>query len=44
MDRQDLKEYKFTKEWIKDRQLYFKEQKATLENISGILATMPRRQ
>jgi len=43
MTRQDLKEYKYTEEWIKDRREYLKERKATLENISAIISDMPKR-
>lgn len=43
MNRQDLKEYKYTEEWIRDRIVYLKEKKTTLENISAIVSDMPKR-
>ena len=43
MNRQDLKEYRYTEIWIKDRQEHLKEKKTTLENISAIVSDMPKR-
>lgn len=43
MNRQDLKDYKYTEEWIKDRREHLKEKKANLENISSIISDMPKR-
>lgn len=43
MNRHDLKEYKYTEIWIRDRQEYLREKKSTLENISAIISDMPKR-
>ena len=43
MNRQDLKDYKYTEEWIRDRQGYLREKKTELENISAIISDMPKR-
>lgn len=43
MNRQDLKEYKYMEEWIKDRIEYLKTRRETLENISFIISGMPKR-
>lgn len=43
MNRKDLKDYKYTEEWIRDRREYLQEKKTTLENISAIVSDMPKR-
>lgn len=43
MDRQDLKEYKYTEKWIKGRINYLREYRATIDDISSILSDMPKR-
>lgn len=43
MNRQDLKDYKYAEEWVKDRREHLKEKRATLESISAILSDMPKR-
>lgn len=42
MNRQDLKQYKYTQEWIKDRTEYIEQYKSTIDNISSILSDMPK--
>lgn len=42
MNRQDLKQYKYTQNWIKDRIEYLQEYKERISNISQILSDMPR--
>lgn len=42
MTRQDLKDYKYTEEWIKDRREYLKERKTILENITATISDMPK--
>ena len=44
MDRQDLKQYKYTQEWIKGRLEYIQEYKSMIENITQTLSDMPQRQ
>lgn len=42
MTRQDLKQYKFTQEWIKGRLEYLEEYKETIEKITSTLSDMPK--
>lgn len=42
MNRQDLKQYKFTQEWIKGRLEYLEEYKETIEKITSTLSDMPK--
>ena len=42
MTREDLKNYKYNQEWIKDRQLYIEEYRASIEKITGTLSDMPK--
>lgn len=42
MTRQDLKQYKFTQEWIKGRLEYLEEYKETLVKITSTLSDMPK--
>lgn len=42
MNRQDLKQYKYTQEWIKDRTEYIEQYKSTIDNISQVLSDMPK--
>ena len=43
MTREDLREYKYNQEWIKDRLSYLKEYKTTIENITSVISDMPKR-
>lgn len=42
MNREDLREYKYTQQLIKDRIEYLQEYKERISNISQILSDMPR--
>ena len=42
MTRQDLRQYKFTQEWIKGRLEYLEEYKETIEKITSTLSDMPK--
>lgn len=42
MNRQDLRQYKFTQEWIKGRLEYLEEYKETIEKITSTLSDMPK--
>lgn len=42
MNRLDLKQYRYTQEWIKARMEYLEEYKSTITNISQILSDMPK--
>ena len=42
MTREDLKNYKYTKKWIKDRIEQLEEYKSTIYNITQILTDMPK--
>lgn len=42
MNREDLKNYKYTQEWIKDRTEHIEEYKTSITNITSILSDMPR--
>lgn len=43
MTREDLKNYKYTQEWIKDRTEHIEEYKTSITNITSILSDMPKR-
>lgn len=43
MNREDLKNYKNNKEWIKDKLEYIEEQKTMLYKITATLSDMPVR-
>jgi hypothetical protein len=42
MTRHELKDYKYTQEWIKDRFEYIEELKTNVLNISSVISDMPR--
>lgn len=42
MTRDDLKNYKYTQEWIKDRTEHIEEYKTSITNITAILSDMPK--
>lgn len=42
MTREDLKNYKYTQEWIKDRTEHIEEYKTSITNITTILSDMPK--
>lgn len=42
MTREDLKNYKYTQEWIKDRTEHIEEYKANITNITTTLSDMPK--
>ena len=42
MTREDLKDYKYNQEWIKDRLAYIEEYKTTVTNITLVLSDMPK--
>ena len=44
MTREDLKDYKYNQEWIKDRLEYLKGYKTTIENITSLISDMPKRE
>ena len=43
MTRGDLKNYKYTQEWIKDRIEHIEEYKTSIKNITSVLSDMPKR-
>ena len=43
MTREDLKNYKYTQEWIKDRTEHIEEYKESIINITSVLSDMPKR-
>lgn len=43
MTREDLKNYKYTQEWIKDRTEHIEEYKTSITNITSVLSDMPKR-
>lgn len=43
MNRKDLKEYKYTEEWIKERLEYLQEEKTKIYNITQNISDMPKR-
>lgn len=42
MDREDLKKYKYNKEWVKERLDYIEEQKSLLTKITTTITDMPK--
>lgn len=42
MTREDLKNYKYTQEWIKDRTEHIEEYKTSITNITSALSDMPK--
>lgn len=42
MTREDLKKYKYTQEWIKDRTEHIEEYKTRITNTTSILSDMPK--
>lgn len=44
MNRQDLKEYKYNKEFIKDKFEYIEELKTTICKVTSTISDMPQRQ
>lgn len=42
MTRDDLKNYKYTQEWIKDRTEHIEEYKTSITNITSVLSDMPK--
>jgi len=42
MTREDLKNYKYTQEWIKDRVEHIEEYKSSITNITSVLSDMPK--
>lgn len=42
MTREDLKDYKYTQQWINDRQMYIEEYRTDIEKITTTLSDMPR--
>ena len=43
MTTEDLKNYKYTKEWIKDKLEYIEEYKTRITNVTSVLSSMPKR-
>lgn len=43
MTRENLKDYKYNQEWIKERLEYIEEYKTSITNITTILSDMPKR-
>ncbi len=43
MRREDLKNYKYTQKWIKDRIEHIEEYKTSITNITTVLSDMPKR-
>ena len=43
MTRQDLKDYKYNKEWIKNQVEWVREQQQTINKLTSIIQDMPRR-
>ena len=43
MNREDLKEYKYNKEWINGRLEYIKEYKANMTSLTNAVSDMPKR-
>ena len=41
MNRQDLKDYKYNEQWIKDRKNYLREYRSTIDNITATISGMP---
>ncbi len=42
MNREDLKNYKYTQMWIKDQTEYIETQKETINRLNSIISDMPR--
>lgn len=42
MNREDLKDYKYTQMWIKDQTEYIETQKETINRLNSIISDMPR--
>ena len=42
MNREDLKEYKYNKEWIKNRTEWIKEQQTTINKLGSIVSDLPK--
>ena len=42
MNREDLKDYKYTQMWIKDQTEYIEAQKETINRLNSIISDMPR--
>lgn len=43
MSKEDLKNYKYTQEWIKSRIEHIEEYKTSITNITSVLSDMPKR-
>lgn len=43
MNREDLKNYRYNQNWIKDRIEYIETQKETINKLNSILSDMPKR-
>lgn len=43
MTRDDLKNYKYNQEWIKDQIEYIESQKETINRLNSVLSDMPKR-
>ena len=43
MTREDLKNYKYNQEWIKDQIEYIESQKEIINRLSSVLSDMPKR-
>ena len=43
MNREDLKNYKYNKQWIKDRIEYIESYKTSVMNITAVISDMPKR-
>lgn len=42
MTREDLKNYKYMQEWIKDRTAHIEEYKESITNVTSVLSGMPK--
>ena len=42
MNRQDLKDYKYTQDWIKDQEEYIQNQMETVNRLNSILSDIPK--
>lgn len=42
MNRKDLKDYKYTQDWIKDQEEYIQKQMETVNRLNSILSDMPK--
>lgn len=43
MTREDLKNYKYNQQWIKNRLEYLEEYKSNITNVTLVLSGMPKR-